>query len=214
MSDVKKELKIEIVTDVVCPWCYLGWHRLKRAFDLRPDVAAQVVWRPFQLNPAMPAEGMDYKEYMAQKFDPAKIKESQEHIAEMGRKIGLDFRFDKIARAVNTAAAHRLILWAQAEGKLDAVADAVMRAYFTEGKNIGDTALLAEIGAAAGMDKDALLKKFADGADADTIAKSGEEARAQGIDGVPFYVMGNAVTVEGSRLPENLALAMDRAQAA
>ncbi|MBI1216087.1 MAG: disulfide bond formation protein DsbA [Alphaproteobacteria bacterium] len=208
------ELKIELVTDVVCPWCYLGWHRLKRALALRPDVTAKIVWRPYMLRPDMPEEGMDYREYMGAKFSDEKRKTAHENLAELGKKVGIDFRFDDIARAVNTSAAHRLILWAQAEGKLDAVAEGVMRAYFTEGKNIGDKEILAGIGAAAGMDREAILTKFAEGADADTVAQSSEAARAKGIHGVPFYIMGaGGVTVEGSKIPENLALAIDEAQA-
>lgn len=197
-------LKIEVTADVVCPWCYLGWRRLKRALAMRPDVTAQIEWKAFQLNPDMPHEGVDYKEYMAKKFPPERMRQAQAKLKEFGLEDGIEFNFDKIQKAVNTNAAHRLIRWAAAEGKLDAVAEGVMRAYFTDGKFIGDENILADIGAAAGMNRDAIRKKFAEGADIQAVKAEDRAAKESGISGVPFYRLGEEITVEGSYPAEDL----------
>lgn len=204
-------LKIDVVADVVCPWCYLGWMRLQQALKMRPDVKAEITWRPFQLNPGMPEEGVDYKEYMAKKFDPERMKESRARLSSLGAEAGIAFNFDKIERSANTNAAHRLIYWAQQEGRLEAIVPAVMRALFTEGRFIGDAGTLADIGASIGMDRAALAKKFADGTDRDTIAALAQKAQAEGVNSVPAYIIGGRVKVEGSWPAEDLARKIDAA---
>jgi predicted DsbA family dithiol-disulfide isomerase len=200
----KPSLKIEVTADVVCPWCYLGWRRLKRALELKP-VKADLVWKAYQLNPNLPAEGVDYKEHMAKKFPPERMRQAQANLKELGADEGLEFNFEKIQKAANTSAAHRLIRWAAEEGKLDAVAEGVMKAYFTDGKFIGDVNELAAIGATAGMDRAAILKKFADGIDIDAIKADDAAAKDSGVSGVPFYRIGPKITVEGSYPAEDLA---------
>jgi len=204
-------LKIEVVADVVCPWCYLGWARLQEALKLRPDVKAEISWRTYQLRPAMPQAGEDYKKLMEEKFGAARLQEIRQNMTELGRDHALDFNFEKIEKSPNTASAHRLILWAQEEGKLDAVAMGVMRAYFTEGKFIGDESVLAGIGAAAGMDRAAIVKKFASGEGKDTLAADAARNGEEGVSAVPYYVIGDTVRVEGSYPPEDLAVEIDKA---
>lgn len=204
-------LKIDVAADIVCPWCYLGWQRLVDALKLRPAVKTELQWHPFQLNPSMPDEGVDYKEYAAKRFDPERMKESRARLAALGHEVGLEFNFDKIEKTGNTNAAHRLILWAQQEGKLQKIVPAIMKAQFTEGRYIGDVGVLADIGAAVGMDKDALAKKFAAGTDKDTVSAASERARAQGITSVPFYTIGGKLTVEGCNPSAVLAEKMDEA---
>jgi len=210
----KSPLKIEVVADVVCPWCYLGWARLQKALELRPDVKPEIIWKAYQLRPETPAEGGDYKKMMAEKFDPERLKEMRVNMGEMAKELGIEFQFDKITKSPNTNAAHRLIRWAQKEGKLDAVARGVMKAYFTEGKFIADEKVLADIGAAAGMDKQAILKKFADGTDRDAVIAEHKASQDAGVSGVPFYLLGGSVKVEGSYPAEELAAEIDQALAA
>lgn len=204
-------LKIEVVADVVCPWCYIGWARLQEALKLRPGVKAEISWRTHQLRPAMPQAGEDYKKLMEEKFGKARLKEIRENMTELGRDYGLDFQFEKIEKSPNTANAHRLILWAAQEGKLDAVAMGVMRAYFTEGKFIGDEKVLADIGAAEGMDKAAILKKFANGEGKDILVADAAKNEAEDVTAVPYYIIGGTVRVEGSYPPEDLAGEIDKA---
>jgi predicted DsbA family dithiol-disulfide isomerase len=210
----EKSLSVDVVADVVCPWCYLGWARLQKALALRPGLPAQVVWKAYQLNPDLPEEGVDYKEYIAKKFDPERIREAQANIRALGEEIGLVFNFDRIQKAPNTSAAHRLIRWGAAEGKLDDIARGVMKAYFTDGRFIGDARELAAIGAAAGMNGDDILARFERGLDKDIIARENAEARARGVAGVPFYLLGGHIAVEGSWPAEDLATELDRARAA
>ena len=200
-----KPVKIEVTADVVCPWCWLGWRRLKRALELSPGVSAEVSWKPYQLNPGMPAEGADYKQYMAAKFPPERMKQAQATLTELGADEGIEFNFDRIARAPNTNAAHRLIRWATEEGRLDAVAEGVMRAHFNEGRFIGDQNVLADIGATAGMDRARILAKFEQGVDIEAVKADDTLSRDSGISGVPFYRIGSGITVEGSHPAEDLA---------
>jgi predicted DsbA family dithiol-disulfide isomerase len=220
-KQVTQELEIEVVADVVCPWCYLGWARLKKALELRPGVKPALSWRAYQLDPSLPPEGADYQTYMTEKFkrrmgkdfDPERIRESRENLAQLGREDGITFNFDKIKKAVNTNGAHRLIRWAAAEGKLDEVADGVMRAYFTEGRFIGDEKELIKIGVAAGMDAAKLKKRFATDEGRDEVLRETEEASDAGVSGVPFYRLGGNVTVEGSWPAEDLVAELDKALA-
>ena len=200
-----KTVKIEVTADVVCPWCWLGWRRLKKALELSPGVEAEISWKPYQLNPQMPAEGADYRQYMAAKFSPERMKQAQSTLKELGADEGIDFHFDRIIRAPNTNAAHRLIRWAAAEGKLDPVAEGVMRAYFNEGRFIGDQNVLADIGATAGMDREKILAKFAEGVDIEAVKADDSVSKDSGISGVPFYRIGGEITVEGSYPAEDLA---------
>lgn len=209
----KAKLDIDVYADIVCPWCYLGLVRLKKALALRPHISAEMTWRPFQLAPDLPDEGVDYREHMAKKFDPAKMKEMQANMTAWAKEEGVDFNYAAITRAPNTNAAHRLIRWARKTGKQHEIAEAIMRAYFSEGKFIGDVNVLADIGAAAGMDRAELLKKFAAGTDKDAVRAEHEQAKAQGIANVPFYNFGSNVTVTGSYPEEDLVLEIDKALA-
>src|SRR5919112_4621912 len=127
-------MDVDFVADVVCPWCYIGWSRLKRTLAMRPDVEPTIRWRPYQLNPELPPEGMDRKALMAAKFgtDPDRTGPMLENLQRQAAEDGLELKFDEIAWSPNTNAAHRLIVWAEMEGKGPQVAEAVMRAYWTE----------------------------------------------------------------------------------
>ena len=208
-------LLIDLVADVVCPWCYLGWRRVKSAVALRPDLEPLIVWRPYQLDPSLPEQGVDRKAYMAGKFkDPVKLKAVHTALVEAGAEEGIVFDFDAIALSPNTSAAHRLIRWAHGAGKQDAVIEALFAAYFTDGRDIGDPQVLAQIGAAAGLDPAMILRLLAEGADKDVIAREHAMAVQGGITGVPFAIFGGKLAVVGAESRENIAQAIDRVLAA
>jgi predicted DsbA family dithiol-disulfide isomerase len=208
-------LLIDLVADVVCPWCYLGWRRVRSAVALRPDVEPLIVWRPYQLDPRLPEQGVDRKAYMAGKFkDPVKLKAVHTALVEAGAEEGIVFNFDAIALSPNTSAAHRLIRWAHGAGKQDAVVEGLFAAYFTDGRDIGDPQVLAQIGAAAGLDPATILKSLAEGVDKQTIAHEHAMAVQGGITGVPFAIFGGKLAVVGAESAENIAQAIDQALAA
>lgn len=204
-------LKIEVAADVVCPWCYLGLARLQKALTLRPGVTTELQWKAYQLRPETAPAGEDYKELMAKKFDPERMKQIRANMTEMGRELGLNFDFDKITLSPNTNAAHRLIRWAAAEGKMEQVAMAVMKAFFEDGKFIADENVLADIGASCGLDRVAIMEKFRAGIDKDTVTAEYKSVQDAGISAVPHYILGGKVNVEGSWPAEDLVLEMDKA---
>lgn len=209
-----KTLAIDLIADVVCPWCYIGWVRLKKAIALRPDIDATVVWRPYQLDPMIPDEGLDRKSYYAAKFanvDPEKRAVQLQGLMDHAAEDGLDLKLADIPLSPNTNAAQRLIRWAQMQGVGPAVIDGVLAAYFTELRDIGDPAVLADIAGNAGMDPLRVLGMLSEDVDKDVITREYVLASRAGVSGVPFYIFGGRTAVSGAESPENLALAMDRA---
>lgn len=207
-------MPIDYVADVVCPWCYVGWARLKGALELRPDIQGAIRWRPYQLNPELPEEGVDRKALMAAKFgaDPERMRGMQEALVQQAADAGIELKPDEIEKSPNSNAAHRLIVWAELEGKGPEVAEAVMRAYWTELKDIGDPAVLADIGAAHGMDREMLARRFAEGAGRDFVNRACQTASQSGVQGVPFMIFDNRVAVSGAHPPEQLVKAIDKAR--
>ena len=206
-------IDIDFVADVVCPWCYIGWERLKQTLELRPGVEPNIRWRPYQLNPELPEAGVDRKALMESKFgsDPDRMRQMTENLRQQAAAVGLQIKLDEIEKSPNTNAAHRLIVWAGAEGKAAEVAEAVMAAYWTELKDIGDPAVLAGIGAAHGMDREALERRFAEGAGKEFVTRACETAMQSGIQGVPFMIFADKVAVSGAYPPEQLVQAVDKA---
>jgi predicted DsbA family dithiol-disulfide isomerase len=206
MSD---PLVIDVVSDVVCPWCYLGKKRLEAA--LAEGGPAQVRWRPYQLDPTIPPEGLDRKTYMSAKFrDEARLAEAHARLTALGAEVGVAFDFAAIRRSPNTLDAHRLIRFATEAGKGDEVVEALFRAYFVEARDIGDRGVLAEIGRAAGLaDVEARLS----GGDGEAEVRT-EIAQAQrmGVEGVPFFIFASKYAVSGAQTPEVLREAMAEAQ--
>ena len=213
MTDANTPMDVDFVADVVCPWCYVGWARLKRTLALRPQVAPTFRWRPYQLNPELPEEGVDRKALMAAKFgsDPDRAAGMVQALTAQAAEDGLVLKFDEIEKSPNTNAAHRLIVWAELEGLGPQVAEAVMRAYWTELRDIGDTAVLTDIAAENGMDRDAVARRFQEGAGKAFVDQACETATRSGIQGVPFMIFGGRVAVSGAHAPENLVQAVDKA---
>ena len=206
-------MDIDFVADVVCPWCYIGWSRLKQTLAMRPGVEANIRWRPYQLDPTLPEEGIDRKAHMASKFgsDPERMQQMSEHVRQQAAGAGLEIKPAEVEKSPNTNAAHRLIVWAAADGKAAEVAEAVMAAYWTELKDIGDPQVLADIGAAHGMDREVLLRRFADGSGKAFVTQAAQTAMQSGIQGVPFMIFADRVAVSGAHPPDQLVKAIDKA---
>ena len=196
-------MKIDIVADTVCPWCYIGKRRLERALAARPQPGLEIVWRPFFLNPDMASEGVDRAEYIARKFGGRdRANRIYATVAEAGASEDIAFRFDLIKRSPNTVNSHRLIHFAGMTERQDEVVEAVYRAYFVEGRDIGDMAVLAEIASDAGIPSAEALRYLQSGADREAIVGGDERARSLGVNGVPCFIIERKYAISGAQLPE------------
>jgi len=191
---------IDIFSDPICPWCYIGKTYLDAALAMRPQTPANLRWHPFQLNPDMPPEGMDRRAYLEAKFggQDGALKVYGE-IARRAEAAGLKIDFAAIKRTPNTLNAHRLIYWAGLEGIQTPVADALFAAYFTQGRDIGDSAVLAEIGAHQGMDAVLLARLLDSDGDMETVRTQDSEARAMGMSGVPTFIVDREHVLTGAQ---------------
>jgi predicted DsbA family dithiol-disulfide isomerase len=205
-----KALTIEVASDVICPWCYIGKRRLEKALALvKDEIAPQIRWLPFQLNPDMPAQGMPRAEYRKAKFGSVERgRELDARVAAEGRREGIEFAFERMQRTPNTVAAHRLIQLAQEQGVAAPVVDALFRAYFEEVQDIGDPAVLAAIAQRCGV------AKWPESADEKRVAALEEEMRGLGISAVPTFIFDRKAGVSGAHPPEALAAAMREAAGA
>jgi predicted DsbA family dithiol-disulfide isomerase len=206
-------LTIDIVSDVVCPWCYLGKRRLEAALAKIGREDAVVRWRPFQLDETIPPEGMDRQTYMRGKFgDLSRISAVHERLLNFGEEVGAVYDFDAIARAPNTLKAHRLIRWAGEARAQDAVVDLLFKAYFEEGKDIGDDETLVEIAAAGGMDGEDVRRRLQSEVDVEAARGEMEAWRRAGVTGVPFFIFEGKLAVSGAQTVDVLASAMIEAE--
>ncbi len=213
-------LAIDIISDVVCPWCYVGKRRLEAALAQYAVDAAQPVevrWRAFQLNPDIPAGGVDRRSYLEQKFGgPERAKQIYARIKAAGEEVGISFNFDRIVRQPNTVDAHRLIAWAQDTDPevADALIERLFRAYFVEGIDIGNIDALASLAGDAGFDATAARTWLASDAGRAAIEAEEQRARALGVTGVPFFVFNQRLAVSGAQPSEVLLGAMKQASLA
>ena len=206
-------MKIEIVSDVVCPWCYIGKRRLEKALAVvGGDGRPEVTWLPFQLNPGMPPEGMPRAEYRREKFGSVERgRQLDARVAAEGRGEGIEFALERIERTPNTFAAHRLIDLAQERGAGGAVVDALFRAYFEEARDIGEREVLLGIAEAAGLARADVEARWGDAAHARRVAQLEESMKQLGIGGVPTFIFDRKLGVSGAQAPEALAAAMREA---
>ena len=196
-------IRLDIFSDPVCPWCYIGKANLDRALAESPGHPFVIQWHPFQLNPDMPAEGADKRAYLEAKFGgKARVDAMTDRLREVARAVGLTFDPDHARRMPNTLNAHRLIHWAGIEGRQSDVVTRLMQAYWKEGRDIGDLATLADIAAEAGMDRAATLRLLQSDADADDIAARDADARAKGVTAVPTFLIAQHYVVSGAQPPE------------
>ena len=203
-------MTIEVYADIACPWCYVGRARLKRALEQRPERDVTLAWRPFQLQPDLPPEGRDFRSVLEDKFGGwDRAQRMFERIRELGADEGLAFNFDAIEVAPNTADAHRLVLWGEEKNVGDALATTLFRAYFSEGRNVSDPAILAECAADAGLDAEAAQTMLEGTAYAEAVRESQTRAERRGITGVPCYVFDERHAVTGAQPVEVFLDALD-----
>ncbi len=218
MSDAPNaRLTIDVVSDVVCPWCYIGKRRLESALAelamSEPGLKPIVSWHPFELNPDLPREGIDRREYVRRKFgDGDRARGVYDRLCAVGTQVGLPLALDAISRQPNTREAHRLIAWGQGQGDADKLVERLFRAFFMEGRDIGDVDALATIAAQAGYDGAAARAYLAGDEGREQVEATSQRMRELGVNGVPFFIFDNKVAVSGAQEPDTLLEAIAEAR--
>ena len=196
-------MEIDIYSDPICPWCYIGKRRLERALEQRRENQATLRWRAFQLNPDMPSEGIERNRYLTLKFGGAeRARQLYENIRKVGATVGIDFDFDKIARTPNTLQAHRLIRYANGTAQSDTVIEQLFFRYFVEGGTIDDTGNLIQIAVEAGLEEAAVTTYLSSDEDLNEVRLEDSAARRLGIQGVPCFIVNNQYALSGAQEPE------------
>lgn len=205
-------LTIDVISDVVCPWCFLGGEYLFGALALTPELTADIRWRPYQLAPDVPGEGVPMQEYMKARFgdDPTRLLEMHSQLTARGAQIGINFDFPRIAKMPNTMDAHRLILWSAQGGLIGqaTIVRALFSAYFEQGLDIGDIDTLVKIAAENGMEEGAVSAFLHSGAGVENVQSEIDAAHRLGVDGVPFFLINGKYSVHGAQPPAALAKAL------
>ena len=206
-------LTVDVISDVICPWCYIGKRRLEKAIAaLDGQHEVQVHWHPFQLNPAMPKEGISRKEYRTRKFGSwERSLELDAKVIAVGESEGIHFAFDKTERTPNTVDAHRLIWLADQHGCQDAVVEALFRAYFTEGQDISNRQTLIDVVAEGGLDGQASKEMLNSDVGMEVLSSGREMSQRHQVNGVPFFIINNAITLSGAQAPETFLDAFNQA---
>ncbi|MEL7090362.1 MAG: DsbA family oxidoreductase [Pseudomonadota bacterium] len=196
-------IKLDIMSDPICPWCYIGKTHLDRALEAHPHHPFVIEWHPFQLNPDMPAGGMDRRAYLEGKFGgkDGAVK-AYAPVVEHAEAAGLKIDFEGMQRTPNTLDAHRLIHWAGVEGKQTAAVSALFQAYFVDARDIGDAEVLADVADGIGMDASVVLRLLASDADRDDIQARDAHSRKMGISSVPTFIVAGQHAVPGAQPPE------------
>ena len=206
-------MKIEFIFDTVCPWCYVGKRRFERALAQRPGTRSEIVWRPFLLNPDIPPEGIDRRAYLDRKFGgPARVNRIHAAVAAAGAAEGIDFAFDRITRAPNTLNSHRLIRFAASFGRQPETVEALYRAYFIDGQDIGLIPVLVNLGEKLGMPGDVLESYLRSDADVSAVLNDNARAHRQGVNGVPCLILDGAYALAGAQEPDILLRLLDIAR--
>ena len=204
-----KPLKIDIVSDVVCPWCYIGKRRIEDALALVPDVPVEVQWRPFFLNPWVPREGISRDDYLTTKFGSVEAyKNIAGRVVAAASEEGLVYRPDQVKRQPNTTDCHRLIHWAEADGKAGEMKQRLMELYFRDGGDLTDTEVLVQAAADCGLDAAEVRRRLATDEDVALVSGNAQEAADKGISGVPTFVFAQKYAVSGAQPAEMLARAI------
>ena len=209
--------QIDVISDVVCPWCFIGKRNLERALETwqakHPDETPTVRWHPFQLNPQLPESGVPRKKYLEDKFGGAeRAKEIYARVSAAGKRAGIDFAFDSIQVQPNTIGAHRLMHYAAEHGSQDAMAEVIFRRYFLEGADLTNKETLAQIAQQAGLDRDEVATYLASDTDRDLIEEQDRRARAIGVEGVPFFIINQRLALSGAQPPDVIVEAMEKAR--
>ena len=205
-------MRIDVISDTICPWCYIGKKRLDAALEQRPDLDIEVVYRPFQLNPDTPREGLDRKEHVSKKFgNREQARQIFDNIAKTGAQDGIDFDFTRQDRLPNTLDSHRLNHWAHTAGVQDKVVDLLFERYFIEGADVGDAKVLVEVATEAGMDADVVERLLSSDADEEDVKKEEAVGRNMGVTGVPCFVIDGKYALLGAQDTDMLVRAIDTA---
>lgn len=207
-------IQIEIYSDVVCPWCFIGKRRLEQALETAGYAQqTHIAWRPFQLNPTMPREGLDRRVYLDAKFGGTVARRAiEERVAKVGEADGIVFAFDRIERTPNTFDAHRLMWFAQQRGKQDDLAEGLFHAYFTEGRDIGQRQTLVDVAAEADLDRDAVKQFLLSDHGTEEVRAQEATGRRLGIRGVPYFLLNGLHAISGAQSPETFVSALKRAE--
>jgi len=210
-----KKLKIEVVSDPVCPWCYVGKRRLESALDQRPGLDVDVQWQPFQLNPDMPRDGRNRRDYYREKFGADTAETLLAGMQQTGEEVGIEFGQDPEAMAPNTLSAHVLMHWADADESIDAgnLAEKLFHAHHVACEDIGNQAVLTRIAGEVGMDEGKVAERLAAGVDEDTVKAKIAHSVSLGVSGVPFFIVNGKYGISGAQPPEILADAFDQISA-
>lgn len=204
-------MQIDIISDTVCPWCFIGKRRLDRAIEERADIQFDVRWRPYRLDPTVPKSGLERKAYLRTRFgEGPEIAQRAELIRELGEKEEIAFRFADIARTPNTLDSHRLIRWAGTAGAQNAVVELLFSAYFEQGRDIGDPEVLEWVADQCGMDVDIVRALLASDDDVLLVEREDALARRMGINGVPTFIFENKYLLSGAQETEALLSVIDK----
>jgi predicted DsbA family dithiol-disulfide isomerase len=210
----RKPLQIDVVSDVVCPWCFIGKRRLEKALALKPEIPVEVRYHPYFLNPWVPREGMSREEYLTTKFGSVERYEGiAGRVAAAAAAEGLTYAVDKLKRQPNTTDAHRLILWAQRSGGHAAAArmkQRLMDLYFSEGGDLSEREVLVQAAVDCGLNADEVRTQLASDQDVEQITRQANAAKEAGIDGVPTFIFGGVAAISGAHPPEVLASAIEQ----
>ncbi len=207
-------MQLDIISDPVCPWCYVGKKRMEIAIAARPEMQIDLAYRVFQLNPDMPREGMDRREHLRLKFGESKGPSAvMDALMQAGRELGIEFNFSRITRTPNTVDAHRLIRWAHSAGRQAEVVEKIFYRYFTDGVDISDHTELLDIARSSGMDTDIISDLLARDSDVELVKQEDATARRIGIQGVPSYVIANKYLLVGAQESDLMLQALDTAYA-
>ena len=198
-------ITIDMVSDVICPWCFLGKRRLDKALSLISEVKVEVVYRPFFLDSTIPAGGIDRKKYMTDKFGEEGLKTIHDPLIAAGKEDGVPYNFDAITRTPNTLDAHRLIRWALPVGKQAEMKEALFVAYWRDGKDVGDHAVLADIAMSVGMDREIILADLISDKDKQAVMAETVQAQQMGITGVPTFIINHKYGVSGAQSAQVIA---------
>ena len=210
----QQPVRIDVISDVVCPWCFIGKRRLEKALALKPGIAVEVHWRPYFLNDWIPREGIAREDYLTTKFGSVeRYGAIAQRVTAAAAAEGLTYASDKVKRQPNTLDCHRLILWAAEHGQAARMKQRLMDLYFTEGADLSDPEVLVKAAVDCGLDGDTVRAKLASDADVERVQREADAAKEAGIDGVPTFIIGGALAVTGAQSPEYLAQAITRAAA-
>ena len=209
--DPAASVRVDVVSDVVCPWCYIGKRRLEMALELIPDISVDINWRPYFLNPWIPREGIDRQTYLETKFGSVeRYTMIAERVSAAAALDGLVYAPDKVSRQPNTLDCHRLILWSRSASDPGVMKQRLMELYFAEGADLTNSRTLIQAAVDCGMDGDLVRRLLASDADVDRIEGEANSAKEAGIDGVPCFIFGGGVIVTGAQSPDYLASAIER----